>query len=147
MRAIALIKKKIAKGDKVHGLIFTHSPGLRLSVWWLTSRLRTGSQQVDDIEMMSDMNENFQLWHQGAVLAGCGSLCNTEVHSNCSKGFPCCVHVRGWREREDNILTLKHLYCNSGARGSFLDAKGGCFYHLTKRSPSQWVTFNEKQLS
>jgi len=40
----------------------------------LTSGLRTGSQQVDDIEIMSDVNENLQLRHQGAVLARRGSL-------------------------------------------------------------------------
>lgn len=56
-----------------------------------------------------------------------------------------CMRV-GRRGREDNILTLKHLDCNGGARGTFLDAKGGRFYHLTKRSPSQWIAFGERQL-
>lgn len=56
------------------------------------------------------------------------------------------LSVRGWRGREDDILTLQHLDCNSGAGGTFLDAKGSCFYHLTERSPSQWIAFRKKQL-
>lgn len=59
----------------------------------------------------------------------------------------CCLCACAWVERKgDNILTLQHLDCNSGAGGTFLDAKGSCFYHLTERSPSQWITFREKQL-
>ncbi len=123
-----------------------------LHVWRLTSRLRTGSQQVDDIQMMSNMNENFQLWHQGTVLTGCGSLCNAEIRLTvCVWKFKLCVHMSVacvWVESEGGqILTLKHLDCNSGACSGFLDAKGGCFYHLTERSSSQWVTFSAKHLS
>lgn len=58
-----------------------------------------------------------------------------------------CAHVRGRTKREDEIQTFQHLDCNSGACGCFLNAKGGCFDHLTKRSSSQWVTFKAQCLS
>lgn len=40
------------------------------------------------------------------------------------------------------MLTFEHFHCNSGARCGFFNAKGCCFNHLTKRSTSEWVTFN-----
>lgn len=51
----------------------------------------------------------------------------------------------GEKGRTKKQLTLQHLDCDSGARGDFLDAKGGCFHHLTERSSPQWVTFKAKQ--
>lgn len=43
--------------------------------------------------------------------------------------------------RNNKCLTFKHLDCNSCASRCFLDTEGSCFYHLTKCSASQWVTF------
>lgn len=53
------------------------------------------------------------------------------------------THFSGGISSVGASLTLKHLDCNSGACGGFLNAKRSCFYHLAKRSPSEGVTFNE----
>ena len=47
----------------------------------LTARFGAGSQQVHHIQMISNVNQYLQLWHQGLVLAGCGSIWNTGTHS------------------------------------------------------------------
>lgn len=40
-----------------------------------TSLLRTGSQQVDYIQVVANVGQDLELSHQGFVLAGCGPLC------------------------------------------------------------------------
>lgn len=47
--------------------------------------------------------------------------------------------------KKEKKLTFQHLNSNSGARGGFLDAEGGCFHHLTERPSSQWVPLGERQ--
>lgn len=50
----------------------------------LTTRFGAGAQQIDHIEMVTDMDEDFQLGHQGAVLAGGSTLCRwaDDTHYN-----------------------------------------------------------------
>ena len=71
----------------------------------LTSRLRTGTQQVDHVQMMSDMDENFQLWHQCAELARCGALYNAHTHMRHT-----CCHAANYQYWISKTFFNVHFY-------------------------------------
>lgn len=90
-----------------------------------TASLRAGSQQVDHVQMMSDVVQDLKLSHQSFVFAGCSSLWWTKV------GKWIVLQAGGESEKS---CTFEHLHCHRPAVRAVVYSKGRRLYDFTKGS-------------
>lgn len=56
-------------------VVVQHTPaGPQQRSPWLTARFGAGSQQVHHVQVITDVDQDLQLGHQGLVLAGRGAV-------------------------------------------------------------------------
>lgn len=90
-----------------------------------TSSLRTGPQQVDHVQMMSDVVQDLELSHQGFVFTGCSSLWWTEVGK---------WVVRQVVGESQQSCTFEHLHCHRPAAWAVIYPKRCRLYDFTEGS-------------